>query len=84
LRCHLLSPLEATGGQILIAQRLCAEVEDDVEVEPVGERTLKGFQRPVAAFNVIAVGVRRGCRRSPALNAANDDHRLAGGSVRST
>ena len=46
---------EATAGQILISQRLHAEVEDDVEAEPVGEFTLKGFQRPVAAFNVIAV-----------------------------
>jgi DNA-binding response OmpR family regulator len=46
---------EASGGQILIAQRLYAEVEDDVEVELVGEFTLKGFQRPVAAFNVLAV-----------------------------
>jgi adenylate cyclase len=46
---------EATAGQILIAQRLYAEVEDDVEVESVGEVTLKGFQRPVAAFNVVAV-----------------------------
>ncbi len=42
---------EATGGQILIAQRRYAEVEEDVAVEPVGEFTLKGFQRPVAAFN---------------------------------
>ncbi len=46
---------EASAGQILIAQRLYAEVEDDVEVELVGEFTLKGFQRPVAAFNVLAV-----------------------------
>ena len=46
---------EATGGQILIAQRLLAEVEDDVEVEPAGEFTLKGFARPVPAFNVVAV-----------------------------
>jgi DNA-binding response OmpR family regulator len=46
---------EAAAGQILIARRLYAEVEDAVEVEPVGEFTLKGFQRPVAAFNVIAV-----------------------------
>ena len=46
---------EATGGQILIAQRLYAEVEAHVEVEPVGELTLKGFQRPVAVFNVLAV-----------------------------
>jgi DNA-binding response OmpR family regulator len=46
---------EATGGQILIAQRLFAEVEDAVDAEPAGEFTLKGFQRPVAAFNVLAV-----------------------------
>ncbi len=46
---------EASGGQILIAQRLYAEVEQDVDVEPAGEFTLKGFQRPVTAFNVVAV-----------------------------
>ena len=46
---------EATAGQILIAQRLYAEVEDAVDVEPVGELTLRGFQRPVPAFNVVAV-----------------------------
>jgi len=46
---------EATAGQFLISQRLYAEVEDDVEVEPVGEFRLKGFQRPVAAFNVITI-----------------------------
>ena len=46
---------EATAGQILISQRLHAEVEDDVEVEAAGEFTLKGFQRPVPAFNVVAV-----------------------------
>ena len=46
---------EAAGGQILIAQRLYAEVETDVDVEPAGEFVLKGFQRPVVAFNVVAV-----------------------------
>jgi len=46
---------EAVGGQILIAQRLFAEVEDAVDAEPAGEFTLKGFQRPVAAFNVLGV-----------------------------
>ena len=46
---------EATAGQILIEQRLYAEVEDDVDVEPVGELVLKGFSRPVAAFDVVAV-----------------------------
>ena len=46
---------EATGGQVLIAQRLYAEVDQDVDVVPVGEFTLKGFRRPVAAFDVVAV-----------------------------
>jgi adenylate cyclase len=46
---------EATGGQILIAQRLYAEVEAAVEAELVGEFALQGFQRPVPAFNVVAM-----------------------------
>jgi len=46
---------EATAGQILITQRLYAEVEGDVDVEPVGEFTLKGFQRPVSALDVVAI-----------------------------
>ena len=46
---------EATAGQILIAQRLYAEVENEVDAEPMGEFELKGFRRPVAAFNVVAL-----------------------------
>jgi DNA-binding response OmpR family regulator len=46
---------EATGGQILVEQRLYAEVADEVDAVPVGEVTLKGFSRPIAAFDVIAV-----------------------------
>jgi adenylate cyclase len=46
---------EAAAGQVLIAQRLYAEVDADVEAEPVGELTLKGFLRPITAFNVVAV-----------------------------
>jgi adenylate cyclase len=46
---------EAAAGQILITQRLYAEVEDVVEVEPVGEVMLEGVRRPVAAFNVVGV-----------------------------
>jgi len=44
---------EATGGQILINQRMAAEVEDGVEVEEAGPFTLKGFARPVPAYNVV-------------------------------
>jgi class 3 adenylate cyclase len=54
---------EAKAGQVLITQRLHAEVEELVDVEPVGELTLKGFSRPVPAFNVIAV-------REPAANVS--------------
>jgi adenylate cyclase len=46
---------EATAGQVLITQRLYAEVEDHVEVRSVGEFRLKGFQRPVAAFDVLGI-----------------------------
>jgi class 3 adenylate cyclase len=46
---------EASGGQILVAQRLYAEIEDEVEAVPVGELTLKGFPRPVAAYDVVGV-----------------------------
>jgi len=54
---------EADAGQILISQRLYAEVERDVIAEPVGEFTLKGFQRPVAAYNVVSIRDGRSTRQ---------------------
>jgi class 3 adenylate cyclase len=44
---------EARAGQILVSQQIQAVVEDLVDVEPMGELTLKGFHRPVIAYNVI-------------------------------
>jgi class 3 adenylate cyclase/PAS domain-containing protein len=44
---------EAGDGQILISPRVFTKTEDLIEVEPIGELTLKGFQRPVAACNVL-------------------------------
>jgi class 3 adenylate cyclase/CheY-like chemotaxis protein len=44
---------EARGGQILISQRVFAAVEDLAETEPAGECNLKGFLKPVPAFNVV-------------------------------
>jgi class 3 adenylate cyclase len=44
---------EAKPGEILIAQRLLSAVEDIVDAQAVGELTLKGFHRPVVAFNVL-------------------------------
>jgi adenylate cyclase len=46
---------EATGGQILISQRLYADVEERVDAEGAGEFTLKGFPRPMPAHNVLAL-----------------------------
>ncbi len=44
---------EAKAGQILISQRAFAEVEDRVELEPIGELGVKGFSRPQPAYNVV-------------------------------
>jgi class 3 adenylate cyclase len=46
---------EAKPGQILVSQRLLGAVEALVEVEPAGELPLKGFSKPVPAFNVVGV-----------------------------
>ena len=42
----------AEGGQILIGQRLHAAVEEAVDAVAVGELELKGFGRPVTAYEV--------------------------------
>ena len=44
---------EAKPGQILASRRVAAQLEGEIEVEDVGELTLKGFQRSVAACNVL-------------------------------
>jgi adenylate cyclase len=44
---------EAQDGQLLISQRVYAAVETLVETTPVGELTLKGFLRPVPAWDVV-------------------------------
>ena len=44
---------EARPGQILVSQRLVGTVEDLIDVEAVGELSLKGFHRPVTAYNIL-------------------------------
>jgi class 3 adenylate cyclase len=44
---------EAKPGQVLVSRRVFATVEDLIEVEPIGELTLKGFLKPVTTFNVL-------------------------------
>jgi adenylate cyclase len=46
---------EANGGQILVAQRVAATVEDVADLEGIGSLTLKGLLRPVPTFNVIGL-----------------------------
>jgi adenylate cyclase len=55
--CNLAARLsgEANDGQILISLRVCAKVEQNVETSLIGDLTLKGFQRPVTAHNVVGL-----------------------------
>ena len=46
---------EAKGGQILVDQKTLSKIEGLLEVEPLSELQLKGFARPVAAFNIIRI-----------------------------
>lgn len=48
---------EAKAGQILMSARALASVEDMIEAESAGELTLKGFSKPVSAFNVVAMKI---------------------------
>jgi len=44
---------EANDGQILVSQRVHAEVERFVEAIPLGALVLRGFARPLIAFSVL-------------------------------
>ena len=44
---------EAKDGQILLSQRVAAELDEKFTLEELGELTLKGLTQPVVAFNVI-------------------------------
>jgi class 3 adenylate cyclase len=44
---------EAKSGQIAVSKRLLATIGELVEAEPIGELALKGFLRPVTAYNIL-------------------------------
>ena len=50
---------EAGPGQILVSQRVHALVEAIVSADSVGELTLRGFARPVRAYNVRGLDAAR-------------------------
>jgi len=60
----------AQPGQVVISGRTYAQIEESVEVEPLGTVELKGFRRPVEAFAVV------GLSRGPAKGAADVDKRV--------
>ena len=45
---------EAQGGEILLAPRVAAALDDGFAVEPAGELVLKGLARPIAVSRVVA------------------------------
>ena len=45
---------EAAGGQIIVSQRVFGMVEPWVEAAPIGALTLKGFNRPIPALEILA------------------------------
>jgi hypothetical protein len=48
----VLDEMLAAAGQILIGQRVFAAVEENIDAASVGELELKGFVRPIAAYEV--------------------------------
>jgi adenylate cyclase len=44
----------AASGQILVSPAVKAAVDELVEAEPAGDLDLKGFNKPVAASNVVS------------------------------
>src|SRR5881396_2788685 len=46
---------EARPGQVLVSQRVLALTEGLLEVESAGELSLKGFHRPIPAYNVVGL-----------------------------
>jgi adenylate cyclase len=56
---------EAGPGQILVNERVFAEVEHLTDTEPAGDLTLKGFGKPVSAFNIVDVKADEGEAQPP-------------------
>ena len=44
---------EARPGQIIVGQRAFGAIEREVDAQPIGELNLKGFAKPVAAYEIL-------------------------------
>ena len=65
---------EAEANEILIAPRTFAAVDDsEIVAEPAGERTLKGFSRPLQVYTVEPTPARRAAQVSGGLGIRRQD-----------
>lgn len=46
---------EAKGGQIVIDKKTCSRIDHLIEVQSLEELSLKGFSRPISAFNILSL-----------------------------
>ncbi len=46
---------EAKGGQIVIDKKTYSKIDQLIEVQPLGDLALKGFSRPISAFNILSL-----------------------------
>lgn len=48
---------EAKGGQIIIDAKTYSRIDKPIEAQPLGELSLKGFSRKIAAFNILSLSI---------------------------
>jgi class 3 adenylate cyclase len=55
--CNLAARLcaQAHDGQIVTTHRVLSRAGDGIELEPMGDLTMKGISRPLAGFNVLSL-----------------------------
>jgi adenylate cyclase len=57
---------EAKAGQIIVSQRILTAVEQSVEAASIGELNLKGFKKPMAAYDILNWRGERPAKSEPA------------------
>jgi adenylate cyclase len=59
---------EAKDGQILTDINVCSDTEAHIEIEFIGELNLRGFTRPMKAFNVLKLKAIASPSAAPAIS----------------
>jgi adenylate cyclase len=67
---------EARDGQIVVAQRTYTAIQQQAEIETLGELTLKGLARPIPAYHVVGWKAGAGVGASADGAAAQDSKGL--------